>query len=154
MALIECPDCGREVSSSAAACPACAYPVASGTPSVSTDAMSPPDKRAFWKTVASIVARLGVGILLIGAGVEEDSAGSAFGGMIIGLSAFPTWYRYTIQRLRAGRAERAGRTLDEGFEDRMVEMARRQQEHLADLEERIDFAERMLTKQREQIGPG
>ena len=28
------------------------------------------------------------------------------------------------------------------------------QEQIADLEERIEFAERLLTKQREQIGPG
>ncbi len=31
MALIDCPECGREVSSSAAVCPVCAYPVSTGT---------------------------------------------------------------------------------------------------------------------------
>lgn len=31
MALIPCPDCGREVSSSADACPQCGYPIASST---------------------------------------------------------------------------------------------------------------------------
>ena len=29
MALIKCPDCGREVSSSAVACPQCGYPISS-----------------------------------------------------------------------------------------------------------------------------
>lgn len=29
MALIDCPECGRQVSTAAAACPACGYPVAS-----------------------------------------------------------------------------------------------------------------------------
>src|SRR5512146_1335411 len=28
MALIQCPDCGRQVSSEAAACPGCGYPIA------------------------------------------------------------------------------------------------------------------------------
>ena len=39
MALIECPECGREVSSSAAVCPECAYPVGAGTPAVPPRAM-------------------------------------------------------------------------------------------------------------------
>jgi len=39
-------------------------------------------------------------------------------------------------------------------EDRMVELEHRHLEQIADLEERIEFTERLLTKQREQIGPG
>ena len=33
MPLIKCPDCGNEVSSFAAACPRCGYPIAANTPS-------------------------------------------------------------------------------------------------------------------------
>ena len=40
MALIACPECGREVSSSAPACPACGYPVATDQ-KVSAEATAP-----------------------------------------------------------------------------------------------------------------
>ena len=36
----------------------------------------------------------------------------------------------------------------------MTEMEHLHQEQIADLEERVDFAERLLTKQREESGPG
>ncbi len=39
MALIDCPDCGREVSSSASVCPDCAYPIGSGSPPVQAHEM-------------------------------------------------------------------------------------------------------------------
>ena len=31
MALIQCPECGQDVSDAAATCPGCAYPIASGS---------------------------------------------------------------------------------------------------------------------------
>ncbi|HVM62798.1 MAG TPA: PH domain-containing protein [Verrucomicrobiae bacterium] len=40
MALIDCPECGRQVSTAAAACPSCGYPVASQQP----QAPATPDK--------------------------------------------------------------------------------------------------------------
>lgn len=95
-------------------------------------------------------------------GGEEESVAAVIGGVLIAVSAIPTWYRYRIERLRAG----AGAAeLERRIEDRMAEFERRQEEQIdrleqmhsgrmADLEERIDFAERLLTKQREQIGPG
>ena len=69
MALINCPECGREVSSSAAACPVCAYPVMTGTPPVPTRAVQAPPKRQWWKPAISIVGRLTVGAILAGTGV-------------------------------------------------------------------------------------
>lgn len=33
MALIKCPECGREVSSNAVSCPVCGYPIAANSPS-------------------------------------------------------------------------------------------------------------------------
>ena len=83
-------------------------------------------------------------------------------GLIIGGSAIPVWYRDKIERLRAGRAATA---LNDRIEDRIAEMEHRHREQIvqfeqmhtgqmAELEERIDFAERLLTKQRDQIGRG
>ncbi len=40
------------------------------------------------------------------------------------------------------------------LEDRIANLELRHQEQIADLDERLEFAERLLTKQREQIGPG
>ncbi len=164
MALIECPECGREVSSSAAACPACAYPVGTGTPAEPPRAVSRPPKRLWWKTTISIVGRLTVGAIMVAAGGDESEAtiAAVIGGLIIGASAIPVFYRYRIERLKAGWG---ATTLDDRIEDRMVELEHRHREQIrqvdqmraaeiAELEERIDFAERLLTKQREQIGPG
>lgn len=163
MALIDCPECGREVSSSAAACPVCAYPVATGTPPVPSRAVSRTPIPEWWKTAASIVVRLGLGGILIAAGGDESEAtiGTTIGGLIIGASAIPVFYRDAIERLKAGQA---GRVLDERFKEQMGEMEQRHQEQMdrieqmhaeqmIELEERVDFAERLLTKQREQNTP-
>lgn len=163
MALIDCPECGREVSSTASTCPACAYPLGTRTPPTPTRSVSGSPRHQWWKTALSIAGRVIAGGVLagVGGGVEE-SAAAVVGGVLIAVSAIPTWYRYRIDRLRAG----AGADdLDQRFEGRMAEFERRQEEQMdrleqmhasrmAELEERIDFAERLLTKQREQIGPG
>ena len=44
MALIYCPECGREISSSAEVCPGCAYPVKTGTPPIPPRAAAKPAK--------------------------------------------------------------------------------------------------------------
>ena len=45
-------------------------------------------------------------------------------------------------------------TVADGLADRILDMEHVHREQIAELEERVDFAERLLTKQREQIGPG
>ena len=163
MALIECPECGREVSNSATACPECAYPVGTGTPAEPPRAVKAPPKRQWWRTAMSIVGRLTVGAILAGTGVwyEAPAWAAVIGGLIIGASAIPVFYGDRIERLKAGRA---GRLLDERFKDQMAEMEHRHREEMgqldqmhtaqmAELEERVDFAERLLTKQRGQITP-
>ncbi len=96
MALIECPECGREVSSSAAACPACAYPVATG--SAAPDDTS---QRRMWreraKLAAQVAARSLVGVMLIGFGVDgtpqDASTAAVIGGILVAASSIPVWYR-------------------------------------------------------------
>ena len=162
MALIECPECGREVSSSAASCPECAYPVGTATPAMPPRAVRRPHKREWWKTALPILGRLGVGFILFVAGAEENEVTGVIGGVMIAGSAVPAWYRDKIERLKASRA---GGALDERIEDRMAEMEHRHREQMAqldemhsgqitELEERIDFTERLLTERREQNSPG
>ncbi len=163
MALIDCPECGREVSNSAAECPACAYPVGTLTPALPPRDVPVPPEYQWWKTALSILGRVVLGAILAGVGGdEEDSVAAIIGGVVIAGSAIPTWYRARIARLQAGRgaADMAYR-----FDSRMAELEQRQQEQMdrlermhtgqvAELEERIDFAERLLSKQREQIDSG
>lgn len=157
MALIDCPECGRDVSSNAAACPECAYPLAGGVTAAVRPTTSEPPKDAWWKTAFPIVLRLFIGAMLIGIGLDEGETTGVIGGLIIGGSAIPTWYRYKIDRLRAGRS---GAELGARLDDRIREIEMRHREQMeqierthtgqiADLEERIDFAERLLTKQRD-----
>ena len=153
MSLIECPECGREVSSNAAACPKCAYPVMTGTPPVPSGAVKRGSKRDWVIPGLSIVARLGVGMILIGVGADEQSGAAVTGGLIVGGSAIPTFFFAWRDRLKLDSAQR-GPELTAGLEDRMAEMEYHHREQMADLEERVDFAERLLTKQRDQIGPG
>lgn len=95
MALIECPECGREVSDSAAVCPECAYPVGAGTPSVPPRAVSGSTKRLSW-TAVSIIGRIAVGgiILFLTAVEEELGAGTGLVGLLVAGSAIPTWFRH------------------------------------------------------------
>ena len=156
MALIDCPECGREVSNSAVACPECAYPVRAGTPSVPPRAVSGSVRRPGW-TAVSIVGRIAVGGFLFLL-AEPGSVAIGLVGLVIAGSAIPTWFGYKLERLRAGWADTA---LVDGLDARMVELEHqhgelehRHLEQMTDLEGRIEFAERLLTKQREQIGPG
>ena len=150
MALIQCPECGREVSHSAAACPDCAYPVAKGSTTVPSRAAGEPSKPSWWPAV-SIIGRIAVGgFLLLLARVEQE-LGVEMGlvGLLVAGSAIPTWYHHRMERLRSGWAD----TLVDGLEDRMVQLEQRHLDQMTDLEERIEFTERLITKQRAQIGP-
>lgn len=158
MALIDCPECGREISSSAAVCPECAYPQATGgAVAVTSSGDLGPARDPWWKAAVPILVRILIGGILIGTGLDDREVTGIIGGIIIGGSAIPTWYRYKIDRLRAGRT---GSDLGARLEARLQEIANQQREQIAqlernqsgliaELEERVDFAERLLTKNRE-----
>ena len=161
MALIECRECGREVSSSAAACPECAYPIGARRGRTPPPVVSGPPKRQWWRIAIPILGRLAVGSVLLAAGFEEESVAGVIGGLLIGGSAIPAWYRDKIDRLSAGRT---AAPRDDRLEDQMAELEHRHREQMAqleqmhtgqiaELEERMDFTERLLTERRGQAGP-
>ena len=88
--------------------------------------------------------------------------GVLIGGLIIGGSAIPAWYRWKIAGLRSSSADTglADRLkyqmseLEQRHREQMVQLGDVHAGQIAELEERVDFVERLLTKQREQIGPG
>ncbi len=163
MALIECPECGREASSSAAACPACAYPLNTATSIASGRSTEERSELVWWRTGVSVVSRVAVGALLMVAASEIDTAewGTFIGGLIITASAIPAFVRGHKASLRAkGSGPTAAlmedrmTAIDEHYRERIDQIEQTHAAQLGELEERIDFAERLLTKQREQIGPG
>jgi hypothetical protein len=100
-------------------------------------------------------------MIAAGGDLSEATIACVVGGLIIGASAIPVFYRDTIERLKAGQA---AATLDQRVEDRMAELEQRHREEIrqvdemhaaqmAELEERLDFTERLLTKQRGEITP-
>ncbi len=84
-------------------------------------------------------------------GLDEVSESGILGGLLITGSAVPTFFRAWKARLKPARPDTA---LPDGLADRILDMEHVHGEQIAELEERIDFAERLLTKQREEIGPG
>ncbi len=151
MALIGCPECGREVSSSAAACPDCAYPLVTGITPIPHHPVKVRRKRDWVIPGLSILSRLVVGMILFGVGADEGSGTAMTGGLIVGGSAIPTFFRAWRIRLKSTRPDTA---LPDGLADRILDMEHMHREQISDLEERIEFTERMLSKQRDQIGPG
>lgn len=159
MALVDCPECGREVSNRAPNCPDCAFPFE-----------GPPKKGLFEQIVnsqrlraaGSVGLRLFIGVMVAGVGGGEEGSGAAvFGGILIGASAFPTWYRYRLERFKNRRAqlsvdeevERYVSDLRQKQDDEIARIEAAYDERVADLEERVDFAERLLTKGRARTNP-
>lgn len=157
MALIDCPECGREVSSSAATCPECAYPLTTSPGITARTVLAEPPRDPWWKVFMPLAARIFVGMILIGVGMDEGEITGIIGGLIIGGSAIPAWYRHKIDRLRGrgggdigARVEARLRELADRHREQIAQLERTQAGQIAELEERIDFAERLLTKTREQ----
>lgn len=161
--IVECPECGREVSSSAAACPECAYPVATGTPTTPITAAKGPGLGASTLDVTrQIVGRLlfGGALMAMGAGFEAPPV--ILSGIFVWGTNIPIWIKARrAERLGAGgesarlenRLERRMEELHDRHVRQIADMDDQHARHLAEIEERLDFAERLLTKGREQIGP-
>ena len=159
--LVECPECGRDVSSSAAACPECAYPVATGTPTTPLTGRKRPAGGALDVT-KQIVGRLLFGGALMAMGVGFEAPPVVLSGLFVWGTNIPIWIRARrAERLGAGsetariesRLERRMEELHDRHARQLADMDDQHARHLAEIEERLDFAERLLTKGREQIGP-
>ncbi len=162
MALISCPECGREISNNAATCPVCGYHLQLVVPEHGR-AMNTSDRSGWWKLGLSIAGRIAIGVSVAVLGWEWDmSYPAVFGGITIAGSSIPAWYKTKIDRLRGvgGGADKIER-----LENRLAELENRHQmdmadidqvhrEQIAELEERIEFTERLVASKREQIGSG
>lgn len=163
MALIDCPECGIEISDRAQFCPRCGVPVARarrrergerGSFNVPVVPMTGLD------VVKSIVGRLALGLLFFVSGVEWGAPPVVIGSLLLAGSAVPLY-------LKARRAERRGLAgvspdpgdLEERVERRLLDAEDRVARHfaesdrsalrVAELEERLEFMERLLAQERE-----
>lgn len=96
MALIQCPDCGSQVSSSAAACLKCGYPIAGGGTTQAqggkVQTVEQTSKRYKLQQLLSVLL-IGVGVIVVISGVsaEQPSGGSAAVGTLLIVAGF-IWY--------------------------------------------------------------
>jgi hypothetical protein len=161
--IVECPECGQDVSSSAAACPECAYPVATGTPTtpITAHRRQGVGGSAFDVT-KQIVGRLLFGGALMAMGGAWDAPPVILSGLFVWGTGIPIWIRARrAERLGGGgeaarienRLERRMEELHDRHVRQIADMEDQHARHLSEIEERLDFTERLLTKSREQIGP-
>ena len=165
MALVECPECGGGVSSSASACPACAFPIRTplasvglGQPAAAPGPRVPSGATAVaLDTVKSVAARMTMGAFLIATAIPFEAAPAVLGGLVVAGSSFFVWRkakRVAMMDSEGGQSTAEVREFLLDAEDRqlraLADFEEQAGQRLADLEERIDFHERLLVKSRQQ----
>ena len=156
--LIECPECGREVSSKAAACLECAYPLGSAKSRLPTHGDGGSRGGGGLEVAKQLLGRTIFGGILLASGIAWEAPPVILSAMFVWATCAPIW----IKARRAdkvgagGEVSRIERQLDgriAELEDRhlqqITELEDQQARHIGELEERLDFTERLLTKQRD-----
>lgn len=161
MTLVLCPDCGADVSSNAASCPRCGCPI--GTASLpAPPAPAPPRPKTFISRRFATLWTIGTGavwVLLMSIGSDPGNEEPLLitASLAMSASLIPIWWRSR----RAARLEAAPGTaeLERRVEERLgaaeEQLRRRLAEledstrQIMDLEERVDFTERLLTRYRD-----
>jgi hypothetical protein len=156
MALIDCPECGAEASTEATSCPRCGFPIRKkGGRGLSGHPLIP---YTVLDATRSIVGRLLVGGGMFATGIGFDAPPAILLALVVWGSTLPLY-------LRARRAYRLGpmadptkleeqvtRQLTEARDEARAELAGIDvnASRITELEERIDFMERLLARERER----
>lgn len=167
MALVDCPECGVGVSSSAAECPSCAFPIRAplsslpvAQPASAPGLRTPTGATAVaLDTVKGVAARLVMGAFLIISAIPFEAVPAILGGIVIAGSSFFLWRKAknaaTMDPEGGGASAQVQEFLLDA-EDRqlraLADFEEQAGQRLTDLEERIDFHERLLIKSRQQSG--
>jgi len=161
MTLMLCPECQSRVSARAAACPQCGYPF-TGDVRLPVRATEAGATRPGSYVTTRFALTASVVLLVTGAfamaGVEEEGFG-ILAGFITWGSMIPIWWK----NRRAARTRAESGLIDHQMQQQLQEMEERFHRELSeiesntrrvtDLEERLEFTERLLTKYRDnQIG--
>jgi hypothetical protein len=158
MALIECPECGNVTSSEATFCPQCGYAAKKAAPPSPAEsgrlAVVP---LTMLDITRSIVGRLLVGAGMLASGAAFDAPPAVLLGLVVWGSAVPLYLKARKAQLGPLAGHRA---LEEAVRKQLT--AARDEAQLersaiednagkiADLEERIDYLERLLARERER----
>jgi len=159
MALIDCPECGTPASAEATFCPECGFPIRKvGEPEPPAPLGLPAVAFSMLEITRSIVGRILIGAAMVWTGVAFDAPP----GVLLGLVA---WGSVVPLYLKARKAHRLGplaghRQLEEAVKKQLT-AARTETERrlgtveqnagrIAELEERVDFMERLLARERER----
>ncbi len=154
--LIECPECGREVSSGAHACPECAYPVA-GQGSSRLPPVVQTGGGSGLELTKQILGRAIFGGILLASGAAWEAPPVVFSAIFVWATAIPIWIKAKrADRLGPGgevsrvekQLERRVSDLEDRHIQQMADMEDQHNRSIAELDERLDFAERLLTKER------
>ena len=130
---------------------------ASGLPKI---ALTPLD------VTKSLVGRLVLGVGFLASGIAWEAPPVILGSIVLLASGIPLWLKARKAERQGGQAE--ARALDERFERQLIEGEDRDMQQIADieqnanriadLEERLEFLERLLARQRNEergeLGPG
>jgi hypothetical protein len=164
MALVACPECGTEVSSSAAACPHCAFPLRSPRDVAPLDHGARPPApvvsgAAALDVTRQITGRLALVAVLFPSGVIWEAPPVILASLAVLGSCIPIW-RKAKRGLVGGAETHVQAQVDSRLAEvqehlgrKLSDIEQRQIDRLADLEERIDFTERLLVKRREEHLP-
>jgi len=153
MTLIACPECGAGVSSSAQTCPACAFPINRAGAVESSGGQS---AASMWDLAKSIFARVILGGVLFASGAAWDAPPVVLSSLVVFGSCVPLW----IRARRAARLPAGGgstRLLEVRLEEyvadaqerelRLADLAEENSRRISRMEERLDFAERLVPRQ-------
>ena len=155
MALIDCPECGAEVSDSAYSCLHCACPIAEvgGRWRVGRRRWRPSPAV---EAVNQIVGRVALAGVLFASGAVWEAPPVVISAVVVVGSALRIWGRMRRGDLPGG----FHRAALEGLQARVTELedqqanqateAEQYARQVGELEERLDFTERLLTRRTEE----
>ena len=161
MALIECPECGTDVSSRAQTCPRCAYPFGKGKMGLRrSHGAGIPSPHSGLEVAKTVVARVVLGGVLFASGETWEAPPVIISALVVFGSCVPIWFKARKAAI-LGSGSDAG-ALESRLKEFMSDMEYHQVQQLddiaeqnarqiAELEERLDFTERLLAKQADPM---
>jgi hypothetical protein len=159
MPLIDCPECGIEVSAQATFCPRCGFPVKKAGARAVADAHGMPTiPLTSLDVTKSLIGRLVFGGLLFASGIGFDAPPVIMLALVAWGSGVPLYLR-ARKAVRLGMGQSA-KALDDDVAAQLLEARNqglqqlaeidRNATQIAELEERLEFMERLLARQREE----
>jgi hypothetical protein len=158
VALIECPECGNAASSEATFCPQCGFAIRKATEPATTEPVRlPVVPLSMLEITRSIVGRLLLGAGMIWTGIEFEAPPAVLFALVSWGSCIPLYLRARKAHLGPLAGHRA---LEEAVRKQLTAARDEAQQErsaieenagrIADLEERIDYLERLMARERDR----